>query len=343
MNDKTKSPTKSNGRRDDQSTHMNNHANVKILFLALIAAGSCFLCVPVGRASADPFLDGQMNQIESKIGQWERDSYLIVSLTYAITVIGAVVALLQKGDSKTVKVATAALAVVSALLVPANRLFFPVDDRTYQKVAKQTRNKLDAFSYQLNQFQTLDDATKASLRKKFEGVLEDVDQLEYNTIYNGGAAAGAVTALSDVLLPSARADESADGVHPPPWAQKLPADERNMYFVGTADGKTFDEAHQNASAEARKTASGLLAKAAEASPDLARKPDLAAKIASTLANAAEIADTFTAPNPAGGYRGFVLLRLSRTAALFAAQSIFVETGVPYDKVFLESLQNDEKN
>jgi hypothetical protein len=314
------------------------HIITMVLFAVcyFLAAQSC-------HASADPFLDGQMKKIESKIGQWEHDSYLIVSLTYAITVIGAVVALMQKADSKAVKITTAVLAVVSALLVPANRLFFPVDDRTYQKVAKQTRNKLDAFSYQLNQFQALDDATKASLRKKFEGVLEDVDQLEYNTIYNGGAVPSAGSALSDVLLPSARADGSNDGIHPPPWAEKLPMDERNMYFLGAADGKTFDEAHQNAVAEARKTATGLLTKAAEASQGLARKPELAAKIALTLANAAEIAETFTAPNSAGGYRGYVLLRLSRAAGVFAAQSIFVESGVPYDKRFLDSVQKDSNN
>jgi len=46
---------------------------------------------------------------------------------------------------------------------------------------------------------------------------------------------------------------------------------------------------------------------------------------------------------AGGYRGFALLRLSRAAALFAAQSIFVQAGVPYDKAFLDTVQKDSKD
>jgi hypothetical protein len=259
-----------------------------------------------------------------------------------VTAIGAVVALAQKATSNWIKGGPAALAVISAIILPINRQFFPADDRAYQKVAKQAHNKLDAFGYQLGQFSTLDEPTKAALRKKFEELLAEVDQLEYSTIYNGSAAGGSALAFSNILLPSARADPAVDGIYPPAWAEKLPMDERNMYFLGTADGKIFDEAHQNALVTARKTAAALLSKDAQASSDLAGKPELVAKLATTLANAAEVADTFTAPNPVGGYRGFVLLRLSRTAALFAAQSVFVETGIPYDKVFLDSVQKDSK-
>jgi hypothetical protein len=319
---------------------MNTHTSIKILFLTLIVAGSCFLCVPMGCASADPFLDGQMKNIESKIGHWERNSYIIACLTYAVTALGAMVALAQKATSNWIRGSAAALAIVSAIILPINRQFFPADDRAYQKVATQARNKLDAFGYQLGQFSTLDEATKAALRKKFEGLLTDIGQIEYSTIYNGTLS---TSSPSDVLLPSAWADQAADGIRPPIWAEKLPADERNLYFLGTAEGKTFDEAHQNALLQARNTATASVAKDAQASAQLANKPQLVQQLAAGLANAAEVGETFTAPNPAGGYRAFVLLRLSRTAALFAAQSVFVQSGVPYDKAFLDSVQKDEKN
>ncbi|HWX16149.1 MAG TPA: hypothetical protein VNY07_06135 [Chthoniobacterales bacterium] len=325
---------------------MNIRLGTKVLSLILIVTSVWFLTVRVGNASADPFLDGQMKNVESKIGHWERSSYTIACLTYAVTALGAIVALAQSSTKKWVKGGAAVLAGVSALILPINRQFFPADDRAYQKVATQVRNKLDAFGYQLGQFSSLDEETKAALRKKFEGLLADIDQLEYSTIYNGGVASGGSSVssgLSEILLPSAWADQSADGIRPPAWAEKLPTDERNLYFLGVADGKTFEEAHQNAFLNARNAAAVLFAKTAQASAQLAAKPQLVTQLATALSNAAEIADTFTAPNPAGGYRAFALLRLPKSAAVFTAQSIFVQTGVPYDNTFLNNLRSDLKN
>jgi hypothetical protein len=321
----------------------------KNLFTVLAVAGLMSICLfgaSTSQASADPFLDGQMKNIESKIGHWERNSYIIACLTYAVTALGAIVALAQSATQKWIKIGAAVLAGISAVLLPINRQFFPADDRAYQKVAKQARNKLEAFGYQLGQFSSLNDETKVALRKKFEALLADVDQLEYSTIYNGGAVlsgTSASAALSDILLSSAWADQASEGIHAPAWAEKLPADERNFYFLGTADGRTFEDAHYNALLKARGSAADLLTKNAQASPQLVAKPQLVTQLATALSNAAEVADTFTAPNPAGGYRGFALLRLSRTAALFAAQSIFVQAGVPYDKAFLDTVQKDSKD
>ena len=314
--------------------------NIKLLIVTLLLTSGWFVWNSTCNASADPFLDGQMKNIESKIGHWQRSSYIIAFLTYAVTALGAIVALAQKATSNWIRGGAAALAVISAIILPINRQFFPADDRAYQKVAKQARNKLDAFGYQLGQFSTLDEATKTALRKKFEGLLTDIDQIEYSTIYNGTLS---TSSLSDVLLPSAWADQAVDGIRPPSWAEKLPVDERNLYFLGTADGKTFDEAHQNALLQARNTAAALVAKDAQASAQLAAKPQLVRQLATALSNAAEIADTFTVPNPAGGYRGFALLRLPKSAAVFTAQSIFVQTGVPYDDTFLNNLRSGLKN
>lgn len=76
---------------------------------------------------------------------------------------------------------------------------------------------------------------------------------------------------------------------------------------------------------------------------IGRQTSVVTHLATALSNAAEIADTFTVPNPAGGYRGFALLRLPKSAAVFTAQSIFVQTGVPYDDTFLNNLRSGLKN
>jgi hypothetical protein len=322
---------------------MNIRINPKVLSVMLIVTSFWFLSARVGNGSADPFLDGQMKRVESKIGHWERSSHIIACLTYAVTVLGAIVALSQRSTNKWIRGGAAFLAVVSALILPINRQFFSADDRAYQKVAKQARNKLDEFDYQLGQFSSLNEETKGALRTRFQGLLAEVDQLEYNTIYNVTVTGSASSALSGMLLPSAWADQNPEGIREPAWVKNPPSDERNLYFLGTADGRTFEEAHERALSSARTFAATLFAGDAQASAQLAAKPQLVTQLGTALSNAAEVADTFTAPNPAGGYRAFALLRLSRTAALFAAQSIFVEAGVPYDKAFLDKVQKDSKD
>jgi hypothetical protein len=317
-----------------------NYRSVTLVTVLLLAMSICF--VPSSHASADPFLDGQMKKIESKIGTWERNAKVIEVIAYSVTVIGLVVAALQASSTRWVKGAAAGLALISAALVPINRGFFPADDRSYEKMATQARHKLEAFSFELNQFTSLDAETQSGLRKKFQGILTDVDQLEDNILYNSSSSSvGGQNKITDLLIPSAWAD-GKPGNNQPPWVEQLPVDDRNMYFVGSGEGKTFDQAHNNALAEARKAAESKIAREANGSPNLAQQPDLTAKISARLANAAEEADTFTAPNPDGGYHGYVLLRLSRSAALFAAQTVFVESGVPYDKAFLNTVQKGGK-
>jgi hypothetical protein len=109
-------------------------------------------------------------------------------------------------------------------------------------------------------------------------------------------------------------------------------------------GKTFEEAQQNALFAARNAAMEMFIKSAKESASLGGKPQLMDQMVKALTGVAEIAETFTAPDPvAGGYRSFVLLRLSRTAARFTAESIFVQTSVPYDKPFLDRLQKKAKD
>jgi hypothetical protein len=88
----------------------------------------------------------------------------------------------------------------------------------------------------------------------------------------------------------------------------------------------------------------MFVKLAKGSETLAAKPQLVDQLVGALASSAEIAQTFVAPDSAAGeYRGYALLRVSRSAARFAAESIFVQTSTPYDKTFLDQVQKNEKN
>ena len=70
--------------------------------------------------------------------------------------------------------------------------------------------------------------------------------------------------------------------------------------------------------------------------------ELIEELAKALTGSAEVAQTFVAPNPAGGFRGYVLLRLSRSAAAFTARSIFVRSGARYDNKFLDTIKSEPK-
>ncbi len=318
-------------------------------FAVLVIGVHAFICVfgavSTSKASVDPYLDGQMKIIESKIDKWERTSREIECLTYAVVAIGIIVAASQALNKGWIKVGVATLGVMSALIVAFDHIFFPADDRAFQKVARQARSKLQAFGIELAQYTVLDDSTRKGLYQKFAKLIQDVADLENAAIYNGGTPPTAsVTDFNSnaLLATTARADQGTDSNHVPAWAQKKPADDKNLYFLGIADGTTFEIARQNALTKARETATEAIAQAARESAALAREPQLVTKIAKALADSAEVAETFTAPASASGYRAFTLLRLSKSAAVFTAQSIFVESSVPYDKLFLERVQKDFK-
>jgi hypothetical protein len=308
-----------------------------VLLCLLIAASTT-------QASVDIYLDGQIKLVESRINSWQSTSRTIEWLTYAVVAIGVIVAALQAWKNNWVKAGAATLAVVSALIVGFTHTFFPADDRAYQKVARQARSKLQAFSLELEQYTILDQQTRKGLYEKFGKLQQALDDFETNAIYGGAAASTNVVGFGfDVLFATTvRADQQGDSVRIPQWAQKVPTDERNIYFLGVADGASFEQARSNSLNKARESAADAVTKAAQASPSLAGQPQFIEKLAKALAGFAEIAETFTAPIPEGAYRSFTLLRISKSAATFTAQSVFVESSVPYDKAFLDKVRTNFK-
>lgn len=317
----------------------NKYAHAILIFGGLTVL-QLFVVAPATQASVDTYLDGQVKIIESKIDNWERTGREIECLTYAVVAIGIIVAASQASNKGWIKFAVGALGLMSALIVAFTHIFFSADDRAYQKVARQARSRVQAFNIELAQYTVLDEPTRKGLYQKFAKLIQDMDEVENATIYNGGTPSNANAAnfnLDALFAASARADQEAQSVRPPDWAQKLPTDDKNLYFLGVADGTSFELSRANALAKARDMATDAVTKTALASPSLAHQPNVVSEMARTLAASAEVAETFTAPTPAGGYRSFTLLRLSRSAAVFTAQSVFVQSSVPYDKPFLEKV------
>ena len=137
-----------------------------------------------------------------------------------------------------------------------------------------------------------------------------------------------------ILLPSAEAQTTPSAARRPAWIDTLPNDERNFYFFGNGSGRTFEEARQNALLDARKAVTTLFTQSAKESFSLGRNARLTDQLVTALTKGAEIADTFVVPEEAaGGYRGYALLRLSKSAARFTAESIFVRDKRPLRQIF----------
>ena len=192
----------------------------------------------------------------------------------------------------------------------------------------------------MNSYSSLDQETKKGLYEKFGKLQQDVDDFETATIYGGAVTPSNASRLQlDIFFATtAQADQRTDSVRIPEWAQKVPTDERNIYFLGVGEAMTFDGARDNAVAKAREAAAESVGRTASTSPNLAGQPQLIQKLAKALADSAQVTETFTVPSSKGGFQSFALLRVSKSAATFTAQSVFVESSVPYDKLFLDKVK-----
>jgi hypothetical protein len=316
---------------------------ISILFLAV---GGWFICLSLAQASADPFLDGQMKLVESQIKHCQKMSYFLESLTLAVFTCGIAVGLFQSGAPRGKTIAAGMLGLLSSVIVGVTHTFFHADDRAYGKVAQQANMKLNSFKRQLALYRVLDEETKTGLRNQFSHLENEIDQLEYTTLPSAASIANrsaAVFLQGSILIPEAWAGQGTETtIQAPAWATKLPVDEYNLYYSGVAEGKTFQEAHDKALLDARTSAVIAFVKEAAALTQLAGKADLIEELAKALGSSADVAETFVAPNRGGGFRGYVLLRLSRSAAAFMARSVFVKTGAPYDAKFLDVIKKEAK-
>jgi hypothetical protein len=336
------------GHRGNHASSINVRRTIKFLLLAIIVIGACFCYVQSGHASADPFLDGKIKALNDRVASWERDGHIVGWLIFSAFFIGLVVTTLQAVPTWWMKILTAGLSLVGAAIIGYYHQFFPADDRTYDKAVREARGLLEDFSLQLDRYTTLDAATKNALENKFRQVIVAIGHIEDATIHSGSAHSGTEQTSSDagvglILLPSAQAQTKPGEARRPAWIDTLPNDEKNFYFLGIGTGTTFEEARQNALLDGRKAVTALFVQYAKESFSLARNARFADRLTTALAKGAEIADTFVVPEKAAaGYRGFALLRLSKSAARFSAESIFVETSVPYDNSFLNKLQKDSQ-
>lgn len=311
--------------------------NLRLVLAVGMIFAVCLGCPELCHGSADPFLDGKLKILDSKIDAWDHSANIIGTLVFTTVLVGIVVAAMQPtSNSRVMKIVIATLSVIAAALGAFNHQFFPADDRTYKKAARQARVLVNDFELQLARFQTIDDNTRESLYKGFQTLFDRVEQIE-ESIYGStsGSSSSSTTAID--LIASAYAGPDSSGT--PDWVAHVPTDEKNFYFVGQAKGRTFDEARNNAIEQAKTAAAGYFSKLANDSTILKNKSELVDQLVRTLVSGGEITQTFVLPTtPGADFSGYALLRIPKGPARFAAESVFVRTGEPYEKKFLNTVQ-----
>jgi hypothetical protein len=312
------------------------------LNLKLVLAFGMIFAVSLGwpelcYGSADPFLDGKLKILDSKIDAWEHSASIIGTMVFATVLVGIVVAAMQPtSNSGVMKVVIATLSVIAAALAAFNHQFFPADDREYKKAARQARVLVNDFELQLARFTTIDDKTRESLYTAFQTLFKQVEQIEENIYGSGSGSSSSPTTAID-LISSAYAGPDAQGA--PAWVANVPSDEMNFYFLGKSKANTFDEARKNAIEQAKAAAAENFSKLANDVAALKNKPQVIDQLVRALVSAGEITQTFVSPDAASGdFTGYALLRISKGPARFAAESVFVRTGEPYEKKFLNTVQ-----
>jgi acetolactate synthase regulatory subunit len=312
---------------------MNTHL---CLFLGLTSVDLS----PLIGVIADPFIEGKICGIEGQIKVWERHAIILQTLTFLVAAFGIVVAAMQAATGRWVRASVAALSVASSLIIAYNQNFYPADNRSFERLAKKAKYKVDQFRDEVEAFPQLDEALTKDFRRKFSVLKGEIASLEEETLKNAVTTASATT-YSIPGISSAYAGGLTAEVRSPDWLKKPPQDQRNLYFVGVAEGKTIEVARSNALSSARNIALEAIAAAARKSSALNAKEEYIADFTQSVVTSAEVVSTFVARNSqTGDYRTSTLLRLPKTVAAFNAESFFVERGIPYDRGLIAGIEDN---
>jgi hypothetical protein len=305
-----------------------------------IGAVLFFAIAPLCQAAIDSFLDGQLKVLDSKIASWDHSATVVGTLVFLAVMVGIIVAAMQAASKWWwMKVVIAVLSIIGAGLGAYSHQFFPADDRAYHKAARQAGGLVMSFRLQLERLRRMDDKTRDSLYDSFKDLLVQVGQIEEG-IADAAVSSPKVTTIS--LISSAYAQtEPVKGT--PEWVTNPPNDEKNFYFAGSASAKSFDQAKQDAIANAQAAASASFRKEATNSVELKDKPALVDQLVHAIVAGGEITRTLVLPSATGDeFTGYALMRISKAPARFAAESIFVRKSEAYDKLFLNHVQPKEE-
>ena len=307
-----------------------------VVFAAVfILSHSAFAAIP------DPFLEGKVHAIENQIIGWEHEASIIRNLTFAVIALGIIIAALQTVKPVWVKILVAVLSVSTSLIAAYTGVYYSADHRAFERLSKFAQYKVGDFRDEVEPVPHPDDTLLKVFRDKLSKIKGEIARFEEETLKNL-VPSTPTTMLSWPGISSAfAADEAPSAMRAPEWLKNPPRDDRNLYFVGVAEGTSVEAARTNALESARSIAAKTIESAARKSQQLNAKEEYIADFTQAVASPAEVVNTFVTPNAQSGtYRASALLRLPRSVAAFNAETFFVDKGLPYDQTLLRGIESN---
>ena len=293
--------------------------------------------------AADPMHQAVLDwlgQIENDIHGWEKAGSWELSTTITLGIIGLVVAAFQALKSGVARIITAGLGILSGVLVIVNQNCFDADHRAYRSLARQSDQLVRDFKMQLPAMHDPLTLSEFNFLKADFIILENkVHDLERAVLAkNPVPPAHALNGnFSFSLINSAYAIEGSETM--PAWAKTLPNDADNFYFVGIANDRSALAARDAAQQQAKAAVDSSLQTALRTYSRIPAED--VAHLAHDISESGELVSTFVVP-ASGTYRGYALVRVSRSVATLSVKSFFVAHGLSFDPKVLEQIALGDK-
>ena len=278
--------------------------------LAFLISGYVYVLPQPGTGSTEAF-DEIVAELVARVEGWRSEARLIIGLTVAVAIFGAMAAVPQKfGGDWYKRMALYAGVSVTALTV-INMTVFDVDHRLLRRMVNEACCRLSEIRICCLSYAGADPSDREFIAEEIRRLVREVHEIEERRYKQVGGGFD--------LVPAAYAGDM------PQWITSPPEDTRNVYFVGIGDdtglANAKNESYENAVEQAREYLAIQFGRSYE---DRDSTLDVEA-LTRYIIESAEVAGThFTISTERRLCRYYTLLRLGKDAAgtdlkMFAAQ------------------------
>jgi tetratricopeptide (TPR) repeat protein len=309
-------------------------AGVVVGLLAFWFSGQMWVA-PQPAAEGPEFMQEIVAELTTMINGWRSEAQLIIGLTVAVAIFGAIAAIPQSSTGKWYKrVALYAGTSVTALTVISTTVF-DIDHRMLNRMVNEACCKVSDIRFYSMSYADADSADKTIIFEEVRQLVREVYDIEARRYEQLAALPG--------LVPPAYAGDPAYANDLPAWVTTPPEDRRNVYFVGVGDGISLSDAKDGSYANAIEQATEYLAIQFERT---GKSPDVSVDVKALtgyLTGSTEIARTHcTMDRSRKIWRHYTLLRLGKHVAEADLKMFEIQHRVMVPKAFSQAIQTAER-
>jgi hypothetical protein len=251
--------------------------------------------------------DKSISDIRQQVSGWKASAHTQVALVLAVFIFGGLISGFHATDNKWGKKTVLVLGIATSIVTAINGSgqVFSADYRALRVAVSEANRvvtRLDRINATPN-IATMNGSDFAVIKAEFDAELDVFDKIAQRV---EGPGAGDANASGSILMSSfsLSAVEAQSAGVAPAWVQKLPSDNRNLYFVGKNTDTSLSKAKANSYADGANRIAQAFGGGEPYTSTPARE--------SLIQNASVVQDTFfTFDSGTSSYTYFTLLRVSR--------------------------------